>query len=103
MARYYCAFCSSRGQACIPDECNGMACKNCGEDLVKVSLFNLKKVSALIVASAFIAPLLAMVFYFIKENTNIKNNVPVSLAAFSLVVRLYSQSIEKAEDYLHSS
>ena len=88
MTRYYCPFCPSHSQLQIKGKGGVMICGVCGDPLVKVSLISFKKVAALIVLSSFIAPLLVMIFFFIKENTYLKNNAPSSLIPFSLLEKV---------------
>ena len=44
-----------------------MVCGQCGDPLIKVPLIKTTQIFALIVTSAFIAPLILMVFGYLKE------------------------------------
>ncbi len=66
MAKYYCPYCSPRYQ--IHKSANGlMICGHCGEELVKVPYIRPTQIIALVAATAFIAPIIAMIFAFLLD------------------------------------
>ncbi len=69
MSNYYCPYCPRDQQINQQLSNSVMICGNCGDRLVKDNLIKLKQFLALIVAAAFIAPLVLMVISFMK-NTN---------------------------------
>ena len=74
MSRYYCPFCSSRYQFYKTKSDGVLICGLCGDPLVKKPLINSKKIFALFAASAFLAPLLLMIIFVIKDLT--KDSLP---------------------------
>ena len=69
MSRYYCPFCTSRYQFHKTRSDGVLICSLCGDPLEKKPLLNSRRVIALIAASAFIAPLLIMIVFIIKDFT----------------------------------
>ena len=67
MARYHCPYCSPRYQIHKERSDGVMICGHCGDPLVKVAPIKPTQIVALIATSAFIAPLLIMVFAFIQD------------------------------------
>ena len=72
MSSYYCPFCSSRYQFHKTNSEGVLICGQCGDPLIKKPLVNLKQIFGLIAVSAFIAPLLIMIFFVIKDFTDEK-------------------------------
>ena len=67
MNRYYCPYCSSRYQFHKTNSEGVLICGLCGDPLIKKPLVNLRQVFGLIAVSAFIAPLLIMIFFVIND------------------------------------
>ena len=67
MNRYYCPFCPSRYQ--FPKtSCDGvLICGLCGDPLVKKPLLNSRRIVGAVASSAFLAPLLIMIIYVVKD------------------------------------
>ena len=72
MSRYYCPFCSSRYQIHKTRSDGVLICGLCGDPLIKKPLLNTRRIIGLIAASTFIAPLLIMIIFIIKDFTNEK-------------------------------
>ena len=68
MSKYYCPFCSSRYQFHDSKSKGHLICGSCGESLVKISFLNSRRIIGVIAASAFLAPLLIMLFYVIEDS-----------------------------------
>ena len=77
MSRYYCPFCSSRYQFHKNTIDGSFICYQCGEPLIKRYLINPKRIVGVFVASAFLAPLVIMIFFAIEDYNREKlpNNV----------------------------
>ena len=67
MSRYYCPFCSSRYQFHKTRSDGVLICGQCGDPLIKKPLLNSMRIIGLIAASAFLAPLLVMIIFVIKD------------------------------------
>ena len=67
MSRYYCPFCSSRYQFHKTNSDGVLICGKCGDPLIKKPLINSRQIFGLIAASAFMAPLLIMIVFVIKD------------------------------------
>ena len=76
MSRYYCPFCSSRYQFHRKRSDGVLICGQCGDPLMKKPLINLGQIVGFIAVSAFLAPLIIMLFYVIKDFT--KEKQPIS-------------------------
>ena len=72
MSRYYCPFCSSHYQFHKIRSDGVLLCGLCGDPLVNKPLLNSRRIIGVIVASAFLAPLLIMAFFVIKDFTKEK-------------------------------
>ena len=72
MSRYYCPFCSIRYQYHKTRSDGVLICGQCGDPLMKKPLINLRQISGLVVASAFLAPFLIMNIFVIKDFTRDK-------------------------------
>ena len=73
MSRYYCPFCSSRYQFHKTSSDGVLICGLCGDPLVKKPLFNSRRIIGAVAASAFLAPLLIMTIFVIKDLTKDKH------------------------------
>ena len=73
MSRYYCPFCSSRYQYQKIRSDGILICGQCGDPLIRKPLINLRKICGLIVASAFLLPLIIMIIFVFQESTNEKS------------------------------
>ena len=67
MSRYYCPFCSSSYQFHKISSDGILICGLCGEPLVKKSLLNSRRIIGAVAASAFLAPLVIMIIFVIKD------------------------------------
>ena len=67
MSRYYCPFCSSRYQFHKTSSDGILICGLCGDPLVKKSLLNSRRIIGAGAASAFLAPLVIMIIFVIKD------------------------------------
>ena len=67
MSQYYCPFCSYRYQFHKTSNDGVLICGLCGDPLVKKPLFNLRRIIGAFAASAFLAPLLIMIVFVIKD------------------------------------
>ena len=67
MSKYYCPFCSSRYQFQKTRSDGVLICGNCGDPLIKKTLINSRQVFGLVTASVFLAPLLIMIVFVIKD------------------------------------
>ena len=74
MNRYYCPFCSSDYQFCKTRSDGVLICGLCGDPLIKTPLLNIRRIIGVVVASVFLAPLLIMLIFVIKDFTN--ENLP---------------------------
>ena len=72
MSRYYCPFCSSLYQFHKTRSDGVLICGLCGDPLVNKPLLNSRRIIGVIVASAFLAPLLIMAVFVIKDFTKEK-------------------------------
>ena len=67
MSRYYCPFCSSRYQFHQTSSDGILICGLCGDALVKKSLLNSRRIFGAVAAFAFLAPLVIMIIFIIKD------------------------------------
>ncbi len=74
MSRFYCPFCSFRYQFHKIRSDGVFICGQCGDPLIKRNLVNSRRIIGLIAASAFLAPLLIMIIFVIKDFT--KESLP---------------------------
>ena len=72
MSRYYCPFCSSRYQFNKTRSDGVLICGLCGDPLVKKPLLNSRRILGVVAASAFLAPLLMMIIFVLKDFTKQK-------------------------------
>jgi len=70
MSRYYCPFCSSRYQFHRTRSDGVLICGLCRDPLIKKPLLNSRRIIGVVAASAFLAPLLIMIIFIIKDFTN---------------------------------
>ncbi len=73
MSRYYCPFCSSRYQFHKTRSDGVLICGLCGDPLVKKTLLNSRRIIGVVVASAFLAPLIIMIIFVINDFTKEKH------------------------------
>ena len=73
MSRYYCPYCSYRYQFQKTRRDGLLICGLCGDPLVKKPLLNSRRIIGVVAASAFIAPLLIMITFVIKDLTKEKH------------------------------
>ena len=69
MSRYFCPYCSSNYQIHKTRSDGVLICGQCGDPLMKKPLINSRQIFGLIAASAFLAPLLIMIVFVIKDFT----------------------------------
>ena len=67
MSRYYCPFCSYRYQFHKTTSDGVLICGICGEPLIKKTLLNLRRIIGLVAISAFLAPIIIMTIFVIKD------------------------------------
>ena len=67
MIRYYCPFCSSSYQFHKTRSDGVLICGLCGDTLIKKTLINSRRIVGILAASAFLAPLLVMIIFVIKD------------------------------------
>ena len=82
MSRYYCPFCSSRYQFHKTRSDGVLICGQCGDPLIKKSLLNSRRIIGVVVALAFLVPLLIMLIFVIDNFTKEKlpnNSKPLAL------------------------
>tara|TARA_B100000214_G_C23441877_1_gene389598 strand:- start:160 stop:423 length:264 start_codon:yes stop_codon:yes gene_type:complete len=72
MSRYYCPYCSSQCQFHKTQRDGVLVCGLCGDLLVKKSFFNARGIIGLVVAAAFLTPLLLMIIFIVADFTNHK-------------------------------
>ena len=83
MSRYYCPFCSSRYQLHKTRIDGVLICAACGDPLVKKPLLNSRRIIGAVAASAFLAPLLIMIIFVIKDLN--KDNLPINSESLVLI------------------
>ncbi len=78
MARYYCPYCPSSNQIHKKRFDGVMVCALCGDPLVQLPLIKPTQILALIVALAFVAPLIGMISSFIQDSnkSSLKRSLP---------------------------
>tara|TARA_Y100001968_G_C19261465_1_gene669485 strand:- start:163 stop:429 length:267 start_codon:yes stop_codon:yes gene_type:complete len=84
MSRYYCPFCSFRYQFNKISSDGVLICGLCGDPLIKKPSINLRRIFGVVAASAFIAPLLIMVVFVIKDFT--KETLPSNAESLVLLI-----------------
>ena len=67
MSRYYCPFCSSRYQFHKTSSDGILICGLCGDPLVKKSLLNSRRIIGVVVAFAFLAPLVILIILVVND------------------------------------
>ena len=67
MSRYFCPFCSSNYQIHKTRSDGVLICGQCGDPLMKKPLINSRQIFGLIASSAFLAPLIIMIVFVIKD------------------------------------
>tara|TARA_B100000579_G_C22013901_1_gene480791 strand:+ start:189 stop:500 length:312 start_codon:yes stop_codon:yes gene_type:complete len=72
MNQFYCPFCSSRYQIHKNLGDGVLICGHCGDKLIKKPLISSRRIIGIVAASAFLAPLLIMVSFVIKNFTKDK-------------------------------
>ena len=72
MNKFYCPFCSSRYQYHKTRSDGILICGLCGDPLIKKPLLNSIRIIGVVAASAFLAPLLIMIIFVIKDFTKDK-------------------------------
>ena len=83
MRRYYCPFCNPSYQFYKTRNDGVFICGQCGDPLLKKPLINLRQVLGLIATLAFLAPLLIMIIFIIKDFT--KEKLPSNSESFALL------------------
>ena len=67
MSKYYCPFCSSPFQFHKTRSDGVLICVQCGDPLIKKTFLNSRRIIGVIAASAFLAPLVIMIMFIIKD------------------------------------
>ena len=83
MSRYYCPFCSSPYQFRKASIDGVLICSHCGDPLIKKPFIHSRQVIGIIAASAFMAPLLIMIFFVIRDFT--KDKFPNNSKSFVIL------------------
>ena len=83
MSRYYCPFCSSHYQIHKTRSDGVLICGLCGDPLIKKALINSRRIIGAVAASAFLAPLLIMIIFVVKDFT--KEKLPNNSESFVLL------------------
>ena len=83
MSRYYCPFCSSRYQFHKTRTDGVLICGLCGDPLIKKPLINSRRIIGVVAASAFLAPLLIMIIFVVKDFT--KEKLPMNSESLVLL------------------
>tara|TARA_Y100001968_G_C19105982_1_gene594896 strand:- start:223 stop:483 length:261 start_codon:yes stop_codon:yes gene_type:complete len=83
MSRYYCPYCSSRYQfqRIRSDGC--LICGHCGDLLIKKRLINSKQILGFIAAFSFLAPLILMTVFVLKDFN--KDQLPINYESLVLL------------------
>tara|TARA_Y100001968_G_scaffold205458_1_gene188679 strand:+ start:1756 stop:2019 length:264 start_codon:yes stop_codon:yes gene_type:complete len=84
MVKYYCPYCSFRYQFHKIKGNGKLICVHCGEHLIKQQLINSKRLIGVVVAFAFLAPLVLMIIFVINDIT--KEKLPINSES---LVQLY--------------
>ena len=84
MSRYYCPFCSTRYQFQRTRNDGLFICGQCGDPLMKKPLINSKQIIGLFAVSAFLAPLLIMTIFVVKDFS--KENLPNNSKSIDLLI-----------------
>tara|TARA_Y100001968_G_scaffold309918_1_gene330341 strand:- start:687 stop:950 length:264 start_codon:yes stop_codon:yes gene_type:complete len=72
MNRYYCPYCPSRYHFYKTKRDEVLICGLCGDPLVKKSFLNSRAIIGVVVAAAFLAPLLVMIIFVVTDFTREK-------------------------------
>ena len=86
MTRYYCPFCPSSYQFYKTKSDGSMICGLCGDPLIKKPLINSIQIVGLVAVSAFLTPLLIMVFFVVNDFSN-KKPPENSLSSLPLTIK----------------
>ena len=84
MSRYYCPFCSSIYQFQTTRSDGVLICGQCGEQLLKKPLLNSRRIIGVVAALAFLAPLVIMIIFVIKDFK--KEKLPINSESFVLLI-----------------
>ena len=69
MSRYYCPFCSTRYLFNKIRSDGVLICGQCGDPLIKGPLLDTRRIIGILAASAFLAPLLMMIIFIVRDFT----------------------------------
>tara|TARA_Y100000766_G_C18523722_1_gene420166 strand:- start:289 stop:546 length:258 start_codon:yes stop_codon:yes gene_type:complete len=83
MSRYYCPFCNSRYQFHKTRNDGVLTCGICGDPLLKKPLINSRRIVGVLVATAFLTPLLVMIIFLINDFT--KEKIPKDSVMISYI------------------
>ena len=72
MSRYFCPFCSSRNQFHKTRSDGVLICGLCGDLLMKKPFVSARRIFGILLASAFLAPLLIMLIFVVNDFTKKK-------------------------------
>ena len=67
MSRYYCPFCSASYQFHKTRNDDVLICGICGDPLINKPILNSRRIIGVVAVSAFLAPLLIMIVFVIKD------------------------------------
>ena len=74
MNRYFCPYCHSRYQFHMTKSDGVLICGLCGDPLVKKSFINSRAIIGVVVATAFLAPLLVTISIAVTDFTKEKHH-----------------------------
>ncbi len=83
MTLYYCPFCSFRYQFHKTRRDGVLICGQCGDPLIKKPSLNSRRIIGVVVASAFLAPLIIMIIFVINDLT--KEKLPKNIESSVLL------------------
>tara|TARA_Y100001968_G_C19151142_1_gene616236 strand:- start:356 stop:619 length:264 start_codon:yes stop_codon:yes gene_type:complete len=84
MSRYYCPFCSSLYQLHKTRSDGVLICGQCGDPLIKKSFINSRQIFGLFAATAFLAPLVIMIIFVVKDFT--KEKLPKNTESYVILL-----------------
>ena len=82
MSLYYCPFCAPRYQFHKTSSDGVLICGQCGDPLIKKPLLDSRRIIGAVAASAFLAPLVIMIIFVIKDvsdERHLNNSEPLVL------------------------
>tara|TARA_Y100001968_G_C18968346_1_gene531059 strand:+ start:89 stop:352 length:264 start_codon:yes stop_codon:yes gene_type:complete len=84
MSKSYCPFCSSSYPFHRTRSDGVLICGYCGDPLIKKPLLNSKRIIGVVLASAFLTPLLLLAIFVLKDFT--KEKLPINSELLTLLI-----------------